>query len=431
MKSNFLFIILILGFVESSGQRLSGNALYHSLNEQLTEVIVTDGFSPPAASRIYAYANIAGYEMLAKRNAEYQSLGGQLSGFEEIAIEVTSGIDSEYLLVWVYTEVGKELVYRVHLLDHFRQAYLRDRSDMTVEVRAETENFGALWKMEYMKWISEDGYLEVKEGMRYTPFLGDSCWEPTPPAYLDALEPNWYKLRPLVLDSVSEILTSTPVVFDTVEGSQFYIEAMEVYDAVNNLKDEEKETALFWDCNPLQTQVMGHFNFASRQLSPGGHWLNIVKISTSSPEYSIMRVAEIYAVTSVGMYDGFLLAWYEKYRSSLVRPETYINQYIDSEWRTILETPPFPEHPSAHSVISSAASIILTELIGDNFAFEDNSEEPFGLAVRNFSSFNEASNEAAYSRLPGGIHYRTGIVAGVATGKKMGTLVMKRIKTKK
>ncbi len=433
MKIRGLIVFCVFGFHVNSveAQKLEGSALYHALNEQLTEVIVTDGFSPPAAARIYAYTNMAGYEALVQSYPEYISLSGQITDYKGVAVARPTGLDEQLALVFIYTEVAKKFVYRTHLLDHFSQAYLRERTDLTNEQIKTARDYSSQWTSEYFKWTSMDGYQMVKESERYVTFSGPQFWEPTPPAYLDALEPNWFKLRPLVLDSITEILTAPPVPFDTAKTSAFYKEAYEVYQSVNNLKPEDREIALFWDCNPLQTQVMGHFNFASRQLNPGGHWLNIVKITCTGPEFPLIRVAEIYAVTSIGLYDGFMLAWYEKYRSSLVRPETYINRYIDADWSPILETPPFPEHPSAHSVISTTSSIVLSKLVGESVAFTDNSEEPYGLAVRKFNSYKEASAEAAYSRLPGGIHYKTGIDAGIETGRKMGNLMISRLKTKR
>jgi hypothetical protein len=429
ISSSLLLAGLLFGQVHA--QSLKGSELFHALNEQLTEVIVTDGFSPPAAARIYSYANISGYEILVPRFEEYRSLKGQMTDFKGVDLTFPENLDNDYLLVYVYTEVGKELVYRTHLLDHFRQAYLVGRSDLSQEIRVSTEEFGNKWKENYMQWVKGDGYAHVKEAERYSPFNGPQYWEPTPPAYLDALEPNWAKLRPLVLSSITEITTVPPIEFDTVPGSPFYNQAMEVYKAVNELDKENEEIALFWDCNPLQTQVMGHFNFASRQLNPGGHWLNIVKITCQGAEFPLMRVAQIYALASIGMNDAFLLAWYEKYRSSLIRPVTYINRYIDPNWHPRLETPPFPEHPSAHSVVSTSIAVILTDLVGHDIEFIDDSEKPFGLAVRSFRSYNDAATEAAFSRLPGGIHYRLGITAGISTGEKMGKLVIQRVRTKK
>jgi hypothetical protein len=128
--------------------------------------------------------------------------------------------------------------------------------------------------------------------------------------------------------------------------------------------------------------------------------------------------------------DGFISCWDEKYRSKLIRPETYINQHIDENWTPLLQTPPFPEYTSGHSVISNAAAVTLTSLFGDNFAFSDSTELEFGLTARNFKSFMDASAEAALSRLYGGIHYRRACDVGVDEGKELGKLVLERIKTR-
>jgi hypothetical protein len=104
---------------------------------------------------------------------------------------------------------------------------------------------------------------------------------------------------------------------------------------------------------------------------------------------------------------------------------------MDEEWQPLLQTPPFPEYTSGHSVISSAASVTLTSLFGDNFHFVDSTEVKYGLPVRKFSSFYEASSEAAISRLYGGIHYRPAIEEGLSQGRKVGGLIVSRIKTRR
>ena len=129
--------------------------------------------------------------------------------------------------------------------------------------------------------------------------------------------------------------------------------------------------------------------------------------------------------------DGFISCWDEKYRSKLIRPETYINQYIDENWVPLLQTPPFPEYTSGHSVISSSAATALTNLFGENVAFTDSTEIEFGLSVRNFNSFEQASQEAAVSRMYGGIHYKPACDNGVTQGKALGTYIVDKIKTRK
>jgi hypothetical protein len=127
--------------------------------------------------------------------------------------------------------------------------------------------------------------------------------------------------------------------------------------------------------------------------------------------------------------DAFISCWDEKYRSNRIRPESYINRYIDARWEPLLQTPPFPEYPSGHSVISTAAAEILTYLLGDDFSFTDNTESLFDLPPRSFPSFRAAAAEAAISRLYGGIHFRDAIENGQAEGRALGEKVIEKIRS--
>ena len=131
------------------------------------------------------------------------------------------------------------------------------------------------------------------------------------------------------------------------------------------------------------------------------------------------------------MFEAFISCWDEKYRSNVIRPETVINKYVDEDWKPALQTPPFPEYTSGHSVVSTVCSNILTSIFGDNFAFVDNSELQFGLPNRSFKSFNEASKEAAMSRFYGGIHYRAAIENGIVQGKNISDFVVGKLKMTK
>jgi len=128
------------------------------------------------------------------------------------------------------------------------------------------------------------------------------------------------------------------------------------------------------------------------------------------------------------LMDSFISCWDEKYRSSRVRPETVITRYMDQKWQPLLQTPPFPEYTSGHSVISTAVSETLTYMIGDNFSFRDDTEVIFDLPTRDFKSFRQAAEEAAISRLYGGIHYRDAIENGQSQGKAIGNFIVEKLK---
>jgi hypothetical protein len=206
--------------------------------------------------------------------------------------------------------------------------------------------------------------------------------------------------------------------------------AREVRDAVKGVSDEQRAIAAFWDCNPYVMNVQGHTMFATKKITPGGHWMSIVGIASREADADLIHSADAYMRTSLALADGFISAWDEKYRSNLVRPETVINAYLDAEWQPLLQTPPFPEYPSGHSVVSTAAATVLTQVYGDDFAFADSSEIRFGLPVRSFKSFSAAAAEAAISRLYAGIHYRPAIEHGAAMGRQVGALVNARVVTR-
>lgn len=159
--------------------------------------------------------------------------------------------------------------------------------------------------------------------------------------------------------------------------------------------------------------------------------MSIASIIGKTAKADFIRSAETYALVSISLVDGFISCWDEKYRSKMIRPETVINQHLDETWEPLLDTPPFPEYPSGHSVISSSAAIALTHLYGENFTFIDSTEVEYGLPARKFNSFKEAAEEAAISRLYGGIHYRSGIEKGVEQGKKVGNYIIDKLETRK
>ena len=164
--------------------------------------------------------------------------------------------------------------------------------------------------------------------------------------------------------------------------------------------------------------------FATKKITPGAHWIGIAKIAAKLTNADIAKTVHTYTKTSITIMDGFISCWDEKYRSNLIRPETLINEHIDENWEPVLQTPPFPEYTSGHSVVSGAAAVALTSIYGDNFAFDDDTEVQYGLPVRSFPSFTAAADEAAISRMYGGIHYRAAVEVGVKQGRDLGTFVV-------
>jgi hypothetical protein len=246
----------------------------------------------------------------------------------------------------------------------------------------------------------------------------------------------------LVMDSASQFKPVAPYPFSTDKNSSFYKEAKETYDTGNMISEkliavekvksklipEESAIATFWDCNPYATVTQGHMMFAKKKNTPDAHWINITKIALKKSNADFETAVFAHTKTSIGIFESFISCWDEKFKTNVIRPETYINLYIDENWKPQLQTPPFPEYTSGHSVVSSCSSVILTSIFGDNFSYVDDSEIPFGLPKRSFKSFKQAAAEASISRLYGGIHYRAAIENGVVQGTNLGNYINSKIK---
>jgi hypothetical protein len=406
--------------------------LHRSL-KAITDRIVHDIFSPPVASRIYAYTAIAAYEALVPFNRDLISLAGQVNGLGPLP-QPETGKEYSYAVASIQAalQVGRALIFSESDLDVFYNEVMTEfrQTGMPEDVFERSVAFGKAVAGHILAWADKDNYKQSRSFPKFTITEDPGRWRPTPPAYMDAVEPHWTTIRPFVLDSSRQFIPAPPVPFSTKKESPFYKAAYAVYETGKNLTDEQRQIASFWDCNPFVMNVHGHVMFASKKISPGGHWINIVRVACTKKQSDMPTSAEAYARVAIALADGFISCWDEKYRSNLVRPETYINQFIDENWIPLLQTPPFPEHTSGHSVISTAAAVTLTDFFGDNFEFTDDTELEFGLPARSFKSFLEASQEAAISRFYGGIHYIAAIEEGARQGRKVGEWVVANIKTR-
>lgn len=435
--SGFLLVFILQGCTqdkEKYASKINNPDFLHRSIKTITDRIVHDIFSPPVASRIYIYTSVAAYEALRHEDPNFLTLAGQLNGLDSVPKpDPTKKYNFNVAAVEATLIIGRALVFTEDEVDQFHKKIMDEIQDTGIDgdVYENSIEYGKIVGDHILKWSSKDNYKQTRSFPKFSIQNDAASWKPTPPAYMDAVEPHWNKIRPFVIDSASQFKPSTAPVFSVDKSSKFYAEANEVYTICNQLTDEQKQIASFWDCNPFVMNVKGHVMFATKKISPGGHWMNITRVACTMKNANCIQSAEAYVRVALSLMDGFIGCWDEKYRSKVIRPETYINQYIDEAWVPLLQTPPFPEYPSGHSVISTSAAVALTGLFGDNFAYTDSTETEFGLTTRSFKSFNEAATEAAVSRIYGGIHYRPAVDKGVEQGRAIGTFILNKIRTRK
>jgi hypothetical protein len=388
---------------------------------QLTQQ--TPGFSPPVAARALAYMGLSLYESVVPGMPGYQSLAGQLNELQSLP-----WAQPDEVLHWptvanaalatmtrmMFPNASAENKAKVDLLERSLPLKLGqdfDPATLTPEITNRSETFGKLMAMAIMTWARTDGGHQAWEPLRrsqavYVPPSGQGLWSVTPPAFAPGLLPWWGNVRPFVLRNSSVCVAPPPPVYSEQPGSAFYKEADEVYQANVKATQVQRQVSLYWADDPLKTPT------------PGGHWAYIATDLLGLQKASLAQAAATYAEMNMAMSDAFVAGWKTKYTVNLIRPVTYVQLVIDSNWvPTLMDTPPFPEFPSGHSVLSSAAASVLEHVFGANVAFTDNTHNDRGWGPRTFSSFRAAADEAAVSRLYAGIHFRSGIESGKVQGR--------------
>jgi len=423
-----LIIAQEYSFAQLSNKSIFGTKDYVQSIHAINDVMIHDVVGPTGASRYYAYITMAGYEVVSQQNPdEYQDLKIALNSFPASTGLLQGKIDQSFAIIYSTYRMGEELLPSGFMLDSSKQiviAKAKKKLDATVLQNTMTFSDGIVKTI--LQYSIADHYREINTMLKYTPEKGVGYWKPTPPAYTQALDPHWNEIRPFTLDSPAQIKPVPCAPYSEDSSSAFYRLAMETYQVGLHLMKEQIAIANFWDCNPFAVQEVGHIDYGIKKISPGGHWMNITGLACEKKNVSLEKTVQAHTLVAIALADGFISCWDEKFRSNRIRPETFINDHIDRNWRPLIQTPPFPEYPSGHSVASNAAATVLTKLLGDNFKYTDVTEEEFDQPARTFTSFQQAADEASISRLYGGIHFRDAIENGASEGKKIGEWVLKK-----
>lgn len=377
----------------------------------------TPTYTPPVASRTLAYLGVASYEAVAGGSDRMRSLAGQLNDLgpppaREAGKEYDDAVVLEAALGALthdfFDNTGPTGQHAMASLDGKLAAEAaQGLPDDTV---ARSTAYGAAIAAHVFEWSKGDGGAVIDNmGFPWTYAVSNEPghWQPTSKIVLQQapLLPDWGTNRPFAMPTGTTCDLPPPPVYSDDAGSGFYNDAMEVYQTSQSLTDEQRSIARFWSDDAMLSYT------------PPGHWISILNQIATAQGMPLDAHVDALARLGVVMADAFIGCWQVKFEYDLVRPITYIRKVIDLKWEPMLNTPPFPEYPSGHSTQSAAAATVLTQLFGDNVAFEDETPTPDGSPLRGFASFWDAANEAAISRLYGGIHFRPAIEQGQAQGR--------------
>lgn len=383
----------------------------------------TSGITPPVASRALGYTGIALYESVVPGMPEYQSLKGQLNDLTSLP-EINSADEYNwptcanaalaFIIRKLYFNASAQNMASIDSLENALNTTYQ--SQVSSDVFLRSKNFGESIAAAVYNWSVTDGGNEGQlhnTDPGYVPPVGPGLWVPTPPANAPAVQPHWGDNRPFITANVVSCLPGPHTPFSESNTSLFYTQALEVYSTSNKLTEEQKTIALFWaDGGGTYT--------------PPGHSVAILMQLLKSDNSRLDFTSASFAKLGIAVTDAFISCWKGKFLYNLLRPITYIRNYIDPVWSPFVTTPAFPEYASGHSTQSGATAQVLSDILGYNYSFTDHTHDGDGFAPHSFNSFFDFADEAAISRLYGGIHYRAanenGLNKGIEIGRNVSAL---------
>lgn len=249
------------------------------------------------------------------------------------------------------------------------------RAAQMVIARAELDGAQRGWNGSRLQWYGD--------GRQYQP----GTWEPTAPYfYYPPDEPFAPKWKPWILTSPGQFRPPPPPAF----GSDDYLQATkEVLDVNAALTPKQLEIAKYW--------VDGHGS-----ATPAGHWNRLAMAEVKLAGLSEATTIRLFAELNIALADAFIACWDSKYYYWTIRPTTAAKRLLGKEFKPPILTPPFPSYTSGHATFSGAASRVLGRFL-----------------PARAKAFDAMAEEAAHSRLLGGIHFRFDNDQGLILGRKI------------
>lgn len=264
---------------------------------------------------------------------------------------------------------------------------------------------GAAYAASILSMRSTDGAAGAG-AVSYVPGTDPGEWRPTPPASLPAALPGWGDVTPFLLTSADQFRPGPPPAVGSAEYAAGYAQVMELGSATSATRtDPQTQSALFWN--------------AANGLS----WLQVGVDAASSMNRSTVANAQLFATLGAALADAFIAGFDTKYEYNEWRPITAIREGDndgnplttgDANWMSLINAPNHPSYLSTHSIGSMTGATVLAAMLGD---------QAFCLTLSGttqcFSSFTAGAQNAANSRLWGGIHFDWDNQAGVTAGRSI------------
>jgi len=295
-------------------------------------------------------------------------------------------------------------------IDSLENDYNQKLQTTNVEEFNRSQAFGRSVATKIYNWYLTDDLNLSNVG--YVPPVFPGAWIPTPPAFVNPpVIPHAGDARTFLEADLHGVAPKYPAYSEDV-NSVYYNIAKQVYNVSKKLTDEQKNIAVYW---VDQGDHVG--------VTPAGHDMSITTQAIEQTNADLLKAAETYAKAGIAERDATIICFRSKYKYTLIRPVSYIRKVIDTSWLPFIGTPPHPEYPAAHSLVTGSVMQAISGVLGYSTHITDHTYDFRGWAPRSFPTIFAAGKEAGISRLYGGMHYKLSIDIGLSMAQTIGTRI--------
>ena len=390
----------------------------------------------PQAARIYGYIGLALYESVVNGIPGARSMSGQvndLSGMpqpdhsQEYEWGIVLCATMKTVMPALIEGISDGQRASIRSLAAVQESEMKQNVSVAPLVEKASVDFGIRIAERIIKRAKNDGrdiILNIVPQLPARDALHPQYWDGSTLGQT-AIEPLWSTVRTFALPNSQGCETTPPLPFNTGSTSAFYKEAKEIFDFYP-LTFEQKAAAYHWE------------DGSGRTATAAGHWMNIAEQVLVEQNKDLAESCKIYLLVGLTISDACSVAWYNKYKYNLLRPITFVRETIAPDWIPAINTPPSPSYISSSAAIGGAVSEVLKSYFGDlkftdrtNFGSAiytpDEPGVPKVLPEREFASFTKASDEAAESRIFGGVDFRRSAKMGLEAGHCVGQTILGKI----
>jgi hypothetical protein len=374
-------------------------------NKLLLDLLEADqSIASPMAARAIGYQNLALYESIVN-GTDRKTLSGKLYRFSGIpnavdSLEYNWGLAAnvaQYTIVQsFFPKANTAQNAKIDsLLSKYEKAFRGNASQAIIKRSIE---YGAAIAIAVFNYARQDGLNGTDSILLNNSYVfpdGLGVWKANP-SEIRPLLTQWKLLRPMCFSN--KFLSPTFVIpFSYRKESTFFVEAMQVYEASKNLTDLQKEKSVYWEGDGLgNNTVRNIFGVLSEAIVVKGPKLD--------------EAALLYLKGAIVVSDGVISVWRNKYEFNQVRPDTYVKETLDENWKPTLGVSYSPSFPSLSATLAGAIGELIRAELGGSI------KTPFSTAPITVSDFK---SEVISAAINGGTNFNNSGQQGYELGERI------------